>query len=99
VAGLPQKLDFTDESYWQLVGDLQRIHVLATGIEEGRPQPLLWTYERGQGRVFCSILGHYNWTFDDPLFRILLLRAIAWTARQPADRLTELATVGARVAE
>jgi putative heme-binding domain-containing protein len=99
VAGLPQKLDFTDESYWQLAGDRQRINVLASGMEDGQPQPLLWTYERGQGRVFCSILGHYNWTFDDPLFRILLLRAIAWTARQPPDRLTELATVGARMVE
>jgi type 1 glutamine amidotransferase len=47
--------------------------------------------------VFCSILGHYSWTFDDPLFRAMVLRAIAWTARQPEERLTGLATLGARI--
>jgi putative heme-binding domain-containing protein len=97
VAGLPPKLDFTDESYWQLVGDPKKINILATGVEDGQPQPLLWTYERGQGRVFVSILGHYSWTFDDPMFRVLVLRAIAWTAHQPPDRLSELALPGARL--
>jgi type 1 glutamine amidotransferase len=48
--------------------------------------------------VFVSILGHYTWTFDDPLFRALLLRGIAWTAGEPADRLIDLATIGARIA-
>jgi type 1 glutamine amidotransferase len=88
LAGLPSKLDFTDESYWQLAGDRQKIQVLATTAEEDAPQPILWTYERGEGRVFCSILGHYSWTFDDPLFRLMLLRAIAWTptARRPPYR-------------
>jgi putative heme-binding domain-containing protein len=99
VAGLPPKLDFTDESYWQLVGDQQKINVLATAAEEGAPQPLLWTCERGKGRVFGSILGHYSWTFDDPLFRLIVLRGIAWTSRQPEDRLSELAALGARIAE
>jgi len=46
----------------------------------------MWTTEKGQGRVFVSIRGHYCWTFDDPLFRILLLRGIAWTAKEPVDR-------------
>ena len=49
----------------------------------------------GKGRVFCSIPGHYTWTFDDPLFRILILRGIAWTAGEPVDRFNELVTVGA----
>jgi len=48
--------------------------------------------------VFVSILGHYNWTFDDPLFRLLVLRGACWAAGEPVDRLSELATVGARVA-
>jgi putative heme-binding domain-containing protein len=97
LARLPPKLDFTDESYWQLVGDRQEINVLATAVEEGAPQPILWTYERGKSRVFCSILGHYSWTFDDPLFRLIVLRAMAWTARQSPDRLTDLAPLGARL--
>jgi putative heme-binding domain-containing protein len=94
-----EKVRFEDESYWRLAGDMKKIHVLATGVEDGQPRPLLWTYEKGKGRVFVSILGHYTWTFDDPLFRILVLRGMAWTAGEPADRLSELATVGARVGE
>jgi type 1 glutamine amidotransferase len=93
------KARFLDESYWRLTGDPKSIHVLATGIEDKTPQPLFWTAQRGEGRVFVSILGHYTWTFDDPLFRILMLRGIAWAAREPVDRWLDLATVGARVGE
>ena len=51
----------------------------------------------GKGRLFFSIPGHYTWTFDDPLHRLLLLREICWSARQPEDRLSEHATIGARM--
>ena len=91
------KVHFHDESYWQMQGDNSKIRVLATGMEEGAAQPLFWTMEPAQGRVFVSILGHYSWTFDDPLFRILLLRGIAWTARDSIDRFNELATIGVKL--
>jgi putative heme-binding domain-containing protein len=93
------KVHFHDESYWQLVGSPKGVRLLATGIEDGRAQPLFWTREQGKGRVFVSIPGHFAWTFDDPLFRVLLLRGIAWTARAPVDRFNDLVTVGARVRE
>jgi putative heme-binding domain-containing protein len=93
------KVHFHDESYWRLVGDPKRVEVLATGIEEGKPQPLFWRRAEGKGRVFVSIPGHYAWTFDDPLFRLLLLRGIAWVAREPVDRFNELVMPGARVKE
>jgi type 1 glutamine amidotransferase len=49
--------------------------------------------------VFGSIPGHYNWTFDDPLYRVIVLRGIAWASQQKdVNRLLELATVGARLA-
>src|SRR5262249_46505898 len=93
------KVRFVDESYWQLSGDPKKIHLLASATEEGEARPLLWTHESGKGRVFVSIPGHYTWTFDDPLFRVLVLRGIAWSAGEAADRLTDLATVGARLAD
>jgi putative heme-binding domain-containing protein len=93
------KVKFVDESYWNLAGDPANIKLLATGPEDGKEQPLLWTNTAEKGRVFVSILGHYTWTFDDPLFRILILRAIAWSANEPADRLIDLATIGARIAD
>lgn len=95
--GFDQPVVFQDESYWQLEKGDQPIQVVATGSEEGKDIPLLWTAEEGKGRVFVSILGHYNWTFDDPLFRILLLRGIAWTSHQPVNRMVDLSTMGVRM--
>ena len=46
---------------------------MRTAVEEGKPWPLFWTRTQGKGRVFVSVPGHYTWTFDDPLFRLLLL--------------------------
>ncbi|MBN9520323.1 ThuA domain-containing protein [bacterium] len=91
------KAHFHDESYWQLVGDPKGITLLASGKEDGKDQPLFWTLEPAKGRVVVSIPGHFAWTFDDPLFRVLLLRGIAWAAREPVDRFNDLVTPGARV--
>jgi type 1 glutamine amidotransferase len=92
-------LALIDESYWKLTGSLPPNRILGTAVEEGEPQPQLWTTEPGQGRVFVSIPGHYSWTFDDPLFRVLLLRGIAWTARQPVDRFNDLVWPSAELAQ
>ena len=91
------KLHWVDESYWQLTGDPSRINLLGTGIEDGKPQPLFWTVEHGRGRVFVSIPGHYMWTFDDPAFRTILLRGIAWAGRRDVDRFNRLVMLDARV--
>ena len=90
-----------DESYWNLIGDLAAANaqVLATSLEENEARPQMWTREVGAGRVFVSIPGHFTWTHDDPLYRILILRGMMWSARQPIDRLAPLSIVGARVAE
>lgn len=101
--GLPEQIELLDESYWPptpiIEGNMMRI--LATSIEktgknsfEMQPQPMFWTYKYSKGRVFGCVLGHYTWTFDDPYFRLLLLRGIAWSAHQPPYRLDKLATRG-----
>ncbi|HEV3164087.1 MAG TPA: ThuA domain-containing protein [Isosphaeraceae bacterium] len=94
-----KSLNLEDESYWALIGNPTDVDILATSTEDGEPRPLLWTRQAGKGRVFVSIPGHFNWTFDDSLFRILLLRGIAWVASEQADRLIDLATPGARLAD
>ncbi len=91
------QVHFHDESYWRLAGDPKRLTLLATGKEGGKDWPLFWALEPSKGRVFVSIPGHYAWTFDDPLFRVLLLRGIAWSAREPVDRFNDLVLPGARV--
>ena len=86
-----------DESYWALTGDPRQITLLGTSLEEGKPRPQFWTMEHGSGRVFVSIPGHYMWTFDDPAFRTLLLRGIAWAGHRNVDRFNDLVMLDARV--
>jgi putative heme-binding domain-containing protein len=93
------RVQMVDESYWQLTGSLRPEQVMATSREDGAPQPIFWTKEEGKGRVFVSIPGHYSWSFDDPAFRILLLRGIAWSAKEPVDRFNDLVWPGAEVAK
>lgn len=91
------KLRLHDESYWNLVGDKAHLQTLATAPEAGSSQPLFWTQRSGEGRIFVSIPGHYSWTFDDPLFRVLLLRGIAWSAHEPVDRFNNLVEAGVQI--
>lgn len=93
------RLSLEDESYWNLRGDRSKSTLLAEGREEGTLQPLIWCREHGGGRIFVSIPGHYSWSFDDPLFRIVLLRGIAWTANEPIDRFSPLARMGVVLSE
>jgi hypothetical protein len=92
-------LQLVDESYWMLIGQLPAERVLATQEEDKEPRPLFWSVEHARGRVFVSIPGHFSWTFDDPLFRVLLLRGTAWAAREPVDRFNALVWPGADVAK
>ena len=91
------RLKLVDESYWNLTGTLPAGRVIAAGVEDGKPQPLFWSLEQGKGRVFVSIPGHFSWSFDDPLFRVVLLRGIAWSAKEPVDRFNDLVWPGADV--
>ena len=90
------KLSLVDESYWDLIGDAKSVNVLAVGGPEANvaKPPLFWTVEQNRGRVFVSIPGHYSWTFDDPLFRVILLRGIAWASHEPVDRFNPLVPLG-----
>lgn len=63
--------------------------------EPTKDEPMFWTHEAGKGRVFGCILGHYSWTFDDPYFRILLLRGMAWAAGESPYRFDPLVLRGA----
>ncbi len=89
-----EQLNIVDESYWDLLGDAPRVRVLANAVEDGELRPLFWVMQVGEGRVFVSILGHYSTTFDDPLFRVLLLRGTAWSAQQSVDRFDDLIWLG-----
>ena len=93
------RANFVDETYWALIGDPATVQLLASAEEDGALRPQLWTRTVGAGRVFVALPGHYNWTFDDPIFRLLAFRGITWAARQPATLLDELAPLGARLSD
>lgn len=102
--GLPAVLDLHDEPYWPPVGDVGQVTVLATsdeskakGSKETAPMPMFWTARHGQGRIFACVIGHFNWTFDDPYVRALLLRGMAWAAGESPYRFDPLILRGAAV--
>lgn len=83
VALKPMELPMLDEPYWPMIGDTNHVEILATGNIDGADRPLIWTYQRGKGRVFVTIPAHYTWTWQDPVFEALTWRAIAWVASKP----------------
>lgn len=102
--GLPPVLDLIDEPFWPAFGDQTAVEVLGASQEtvardstETTPQPMFWTCQRGKGRVFGCTPGHYTWTFDDPYFRLILLRGMAWAAGESPYRFDSLALRGAAV--
>ena len=107
--GLPAQIRWLDEPYWPPTppGPAERIEVLAASreaLEPGRnrnvaPQPQFWSCPHGKGRVFGCVPGHYTWTFDDPFFRLLLLRGMAWAAGENPYRFDPLALRCAAIAE
>ncbi|HVV00333.1 MAG TPA: ThuA domain-containing protein, partial [Verrucomicrobiae bacterium] len=89
--GFPKTIHFLDEPYWPMVGDTNKIQVLATAQVDGRQWPMVWTLQSGKGRVFASIPGHYTATLKDPWYRLLVFRGIAWAADRPTDAFDFLA--------
>ena len=92
--GLPDTFTIADECFWNLQGDRSKVTALATSDEivgdQVRAEPVIWAYERGKGRVVASTLGHFDWTFDDPFFRTILLRGLAWAASESPYRFDPL---------
>jgi len=97
--GLPRAIEFDDEPYWPPTPDpvAPGYTVLATSMEKPtpdadtmQPQPIFWTCQPAGGRVFGCVPGHYTYTFDDPYFRILLLRGIAWAGGTDTYRFDPL---------
>ncbi len=90
------KVSFIDETYWNLVPSREtKPNHLATAIEAGASHPQCWVTEPAPGgRIFVTLGGHYSWTFDDPVFRTLVLRGLAWTANEPVDRFNNLVRAG-----
>jgi type 1 glutamine amidotransferase/cytochrome c2 len=90
-AGL-KRFDVTDELYYNQAGE-QPIEPLITAISKDtkKDEPLAFAYQYDEARVFQTLLGHSEQTYDSYEPREMLRRAVAWTARRkviplPADQ-------------
>ncbi len=100
--GLPKRwLHTQDECYDRLRGPAENMTILATAYSSpefkgtGRHEPALMTIGFGRGRVFHTILGHEDYSFEGVGFIVTLLRGTEWAATGrvtvpvPADFPTE----------
>jgi type 1 glutamine amidotransferase len=85
--GLPRRWRHTqDECYDRLRGPAEAMTVLATAYSSpefkgtGRHEPALMVVEFGKGRVFHTILGHEDYSFEGVGFITTLLRGTEWAA-------------------
>jgi type 1 glutamine amidotransferase len=95
-AGLPNSVKLNDESYWNLLSryNVEVIGAVAPASlsKETNFQKILenkdvrtqafWAYTSGKGRVFGTTTGHFTYTYYDPIYRLLLLRGIAWSLNE-----------------
>lgn len=74
----------TDELYFRQDGD-EPIEPLITARSKVtmREEPLAWTYNYGEGRVFQTLLGHSEKTYESFAACEMIRRAAAWVARRP----------------
>ena len=90
--GLPKSVLLNDESYWNLLAE-EEVRVIGAlhPAEDGTPRSFaevlaskqsrsqaFWTYTPGKVRVFGTTTGHYTYTYYDPIYRLLLMRGLAW---------------------
>ncbi|QDT89516.1 ThuA domain-containing protein [Gimesia algae] len=79
-----QDFPVTDELYFRQDGT-EPVEALITARSKvtKNKEPLAWTYRYGKGRIFQTLLGHSEKTYDSFAATEMLRRATAWAARRP----------------
>lgn len=105
LAGIPDTLHFLDETYFPMMKTPDSlsfpVNVLASSIEtfngQAAPYPTLWTFSPPgkPGKVYGFMMGHLNASFNDPLFRGLLMRGMAWVGDTEFSRFRPAVYSGA----
>ncbi|MCZ6596994.1 MAG: ThuA domain-containing protein, partial [Planctomycetota bacterium] len=80
-AGVPATFRVRDELYrFERDAAGSPIRVLATGrsLSSGEEQAVVWTVERGRGRIACITLGHDGAAHTHAAYKALLGNAVSW---------------------
>jgi len=77
---LPEEWKTAGDELYQTISIDPRSHQLlkARSPVDGRQHVVCWTSQYGQGRVFCTTLGHDMKTCSTPEFRQLLANGLLW---------------------
>lgn len=85
--GLPTEwLHTKDELYGELRGPAENMTILATAYSDlekkgsGRHEPALMAIDYGKGRIFHSIMGHMDYSFECVGFMTTFQRGTEWAA-------------------
>ena len=85
--GMPLRwMHAKDELYDRLRGPAKNMIILATAFSDpgtrgtGRDEPILWTVDYGEGRVFHTVLGHADYSMRCIGFITSLVRGAEWAA-------------------
>ena len=70
--------DVTDELYLHEFQQGVRVHF--TAEHAGMPQPVVWTYYYGAGKVCCAAPGHFFLTVQNEIYQEVLFRGLAWVS-------------------
>jgi type 1 glutamine amidotransferase len=108
MAGMPDTMHFLDETYYPMMKTPDSasavVTVLASSNEtfngQAAAHPALWTFSPPgkTGRVYGFIMGHLNASFNDPLFRGVLMRGMAWVGKTEFSRFRPAVYSGAAYA-
>lgn len=82
---VPTTFTIEDELYYfERDAEGAPMQVLATGEEPetGRTFPVVWTVERGDGRIVVNTLGHDGAAHEHPAFQQMLQNSARWAAQE-----------------
>lgn len=85
--GVADKFDIKDELYHveEPTGVQKRVLQVARSREDGTTRPVTWIKTFGQGRVFCTVLGHSLESLSNPNLQRLIQNGLVWASSARKD--------------
>ena len=90
-SGLKYTIHRSGDGERAAIGDIVQVHYSgrllkdSTGFDDSYSRGNPFQFELGKGKVFGTTTGHNTFTYYDPLFRIILFRAMAWVINEKPD--------------